>query len=274
MSNIALVDWLKEATGQLAEICVVADLEARLLASEVLSLTTAQLLTQPDRKLSEDEQARLELVLDRRLAREPMAYILGRREFADFELLVDSRVLIPRPETEMILEYAVAIIRDDKISTVHEIGTGSGALAIGMARAIPNLRVIASDISPDALAVARANVEHFGLAGQIELVEADLASHITSPTELVVANLPYLPVGLAIEPELGFEPDMALWSGEDGLEHYRQLLTTTSAQRFVLELGPRQYEPLQDWLLTHAPAYQISPIVAAGVIVGIDIATS
>ena len=274
MTNPTLSSWLAAARVRLAFVGEAAEIEARMLAGEVLNMSPSQVLAWPDLELNTAQAEQLEILLARRVAREPMAYILGHKEFADFELAIDARVLIPRPETEAILEHAVAIIRENKITTVHEIGTGSGALAIGMAKAVPNLRVIGSDISPDALAVARANVARLGLADRVELIAADMGSHITQPAELVVANLPYLPTALPVEPELGFEPDVALWSGEDGLEHYRQLLTNTSSQRFVLELGATQYEPLRDWLLAHAPTYQISPIVAAGDIVAIDIITS
>ena len=271
MLKPTLRDWIAKATEALAGVSDVPALEARVLARMVLGMNETELITRSSEELASDKIQRLEAVLARRMAHEPMAYILGQKEFADFSVAVDSRVLIPRPETEAILEYAIGVAAKNKIATIYEIGTGSGVLAIGLARALPGTKIIASDISAEALEVARRNIAAAGVSDRIELVQADLASHAGSPVELIVANLPYLPLGLPVAPELGFEPAIALWSGTDGLEHYKRLLSHDSGRQLILELGASQYELLLNWLKGTKPAWQIEPIVSAGQIIGAHI---
>lgn len=270
MTNPTLSSWLAQARAALAFAGSAANLEARLIARAVLQLTDAQLITNANMLLTSEQVRDCEALLARRIGREPMAYLLGRKQFLDFELTVDPRVLIPRPETEAVVEMAAQIARTEKIAGIYEVGTGSGAIAIGLARALPDVPIIASDISPDALELAKLNLGVLNLGKRITLKQANLSEHIIHPEYLVVANLPYLPDGLNVEPELQFEPAVALWSGADGLDHYKQLLAQAPNRRFVLELGADQYEPLRQWILQSLGAWQIGPIVYADQVVGLE----
>ena len=184
----------------------------------------------------------------RRVAREPVAYILGRRGFRRIELAVDRRVLVPRPETELLVEIALGLSQG---AAVHEVGTGSGAVALALLDERPDLRVTASDLSPDAVAVARANARRLGLP--LEPVVADGLP--PGDYDLVVANLPYVRDdewnGLA--PEITrHEPRGALTSGDDGLDAIRALVEQApSGTRLALEHGAEQGEEVRE-LLTEA----------------------
>lgn len=246
-------------------------LDAELLVCHALGWERTTLLTRLDETLTEEVIHHLNKLLDRRMANEPLAYILGYKDFADFRVKVSPDVLIPRPETEAILNKAIELTnsllslqgdhesdREDNL-VVYEIGTGSGAIAIGLARALPRVHVVASDISERALAVARENIDAFGLGGRVEILQSDLGDHI-SHASLLVANLPYLPTGLSVSAEVKKEPSIALWSGTDGLDHYRKLLSTTSFDTAVIELGADQYSLLKEWMDSSLQGYEITPI--------------
>jgi release factor glutamine methyltransferase len=176
----------------------------------------------------------------RRVRREPVAYILGRKAFRRLELFVDRRVLIPRPESEILVEAAVEL----RPRTVLDVGTGSGALALSLADELPEARVTAIDTSMDALRVAEANVDRLGLADRVAVVSAGIASLPAGPFDLVVANLPYVSEaeweGLA--PEIReYEPREALVAGPTGLEAIESLLEATARVEprpaIALEIG-------------------------------------
>jgi release factor glutamine methyltransferase len=165
----------------------------------------------------------------RRVAREPVAYILGRRGFRRLELAVDPRVLIPRPETEHVVEAALELPRGAR---VVDIGTGSGAIALALADERPDLRVVGTDISPDALAVARANGARLGL--DVEWLNGDLLEPVTGPVDAVVSNPPYVREGERLAPEITrYEPDVALYAGDEGLDVYRRLAPVVQDVPFV-----------------------------------------
>jgi release factor glutamine methyltransferase len=157
----------------------------------------------------------------RRLRREPVAYILGRKGFRDLELEVDRRVLIPRPETELLVELAVEL----EPSSVLDVGTGSGAIALAVAGELPNCEATATDTSPGALEVARANAERLGLADRVRFLQGTLPEG--ESFDLVLANLPYVAERdwPALQPEVTqWEPRDALLAGPDGLDAYRDLI--------------------------------------------------
>ena len=250
-------DWLTQATAALAN-SPTPRLDAEVILGNVLGKNRTELVIDTA-SITGPQLKKLGEHLKRRAQGEPVAYIVGHKEFMGLDILVGPAVLIPRPESESIVRAATELVVQNNIPLVHEVGTGSGALAIGLARLAPTVKIIASDISPDAIEVARRNVVAHGLSDRIQLLESDLADHVMS-AELVVANLPYLPLGLEVSPELSHEPSVALWSGPDGLDHYRRLLTKSKAKYFVIEIGENQYGPLLAWIHNNLPNAKTSKI--------------
>ena len=203
-----------------------ARLDAELLAAHAFGMSRIELYAHFDRPLAAAELASYRDLVSRRQAGEPVAYLLGHKEFWSLDLLVDSRVLIPRPDTETLVEEALDRITGPG-ARIADVGTGSGALALALAKAQPEAQVFATDISPDALAVARTNAERLGLA--VTFLQGDLAQPLLSAGrfDLMVANLPYIPSadidGLAAD--VRSEPRLALDGGADGLALVRRLVT-------------------------------------------------
>jgi release factor glutamine methyltransferase len=196
-------------------------LDAEILLCEATGWDRTELALDPDRGVPPHEGRRFAEMVRRRLRREPVAYILGRRGFRHIELAVDRRVLIPRPETELLVELALEL----RPRRVLDVGTGSGAVALAIAGELPGCKVTATDTSPAALEVARANAERLGLADRVELVAGTLPP--STEFDLVVANLPYVSEAEwgALEPEVTeWEPGEALLAGTDGLDAIRDLL--------------------------------------------------
>jgi release factor glutamine methyltransferase len=223
--------------------CDTPRLDAEVLIADALGADRAVLHASPDRAITGAQARVIGERVRRRVAREPVAYILGRRGFRRIELLVDSRVLIPRPETELLVEVALELPLGAR---VHDVGTGSGAVALALLDERPDLVVSASDASSAAVEVARANAARLGLA-----LEASVGSGLPAGAsfDLVVANLPYVREdewdGLA--PEIrSYEPREALVSGEDGLDAIRALVAgAPSGTRLALEHAPRQAEAVR-----------------------------
>jgi release factor glutamine methyltransferase len=207
---------LAQAAAALAAAgCETPRLDAEVLLAEAVEVDRLTLLARNGTELSERQSRRFDALVARRARREPVAYILGRRAFRDLELAVDSRVLVPRPETELLVETALELPRGAR---VLDVGTGSGAVALALKHERPDLDVAGSDVSPDALAVARANGERLGLA--VAWRRADLLSGAGGPWDAVVANPPYVAAAdlRALAPEIvRHEPRAALEAGEDGL---------------------------------------------------------
>ncbi|HEX6753566.1 MAG TPA: peptide chain release factor N(5)-glutamine methyltransferase [Solirubrobacterales bacterium] len=215
-------------------------LDAELLLCEATGWDRARLAVNPDEEIPPTAARRFGEMVRRRLRREPVAYILGRRGFRHVELAVDPRVLIPRPETELLVELALEMAP----RRVLDIGTGSGAIALAVAGELPECEVVATDTSSAALEVARANAERLGLAGRIELVEGALPD--SGEFDLVLANLPYVSEAEwgDLEPEVTeWEPREALLAGPDGLDAIRALLDVRPVTRcLALEVGKGQAE--------------------------------
>ena len=191
-----------------------ARLDAELLLAEATGFSRARLASRPEEGVEPAAARAFGAMVRRRVRREPVAYILGRRGFRRLELAVDARVLIPRPETELLVEVALEL----RPATVLELGTGSGAVTLAVADELEGVSMVATDTSLDALAVAKANAQRLGLGGAVELVHGSVPAG--RRFDLVLANLPYVAeaemTGLA--PELGFEPREALVAGPTGLE--------------------------------------------------------
>lgn len=206
-----------------------ARLDAEVLLAHVLSLPRARLIARSADPLPEEAARRYRDLVLRRVEGEPVAYLVGERAFYDVNLIVDRRVLIPRPETEMLVDEALRWCRQagQRCRRIADVGTGSGALAITLARHLPNARVWAVDRSVGALAVAARNIERYGLAGRVIPVCGDLLAPLAGPLDLIVANLPYVPGERLPHLDVGvrdYEPREALDGGPDGLDVIRRFL--------------------------------------------------
>jgi release factor glutamine methyltransferase len=207
-----------------------AYLDAELLLAEAAGLSRVQILTL-GHKPDEQAVARFEEMVGQRAARMPLAYILGRREFYSIELKINSSVLIPRPETETLVTAALDFVAAREQLRILDIGTGSGAIAIALALRALSAQIVATDISPAALAVARSNADSFGADGRIDFILADCWSPIGSAAALgrfdvIVSNPPYIADAEldVLEPEVRlYEPRVALTAGPDGLAFYRRI---------------------------------------------------
>ncbi len=218
--------------SRLPPISDCTDSEARTLLKYGAGLDWTQVLAHPERRLSDDSAERVEGMLMRRLAGEPLAYVVGWLEFCGLDLAVDWRALIPRPETELMAELVRRIysLADDAPGIAIDLGTGSGCLALALAHWFPECTVIASDVSPTALSLARENLAHAQLR-TVRLVAGDCLAPFRGQFDLVVANLPYVPE--ARLPELPHEiskqePSTALDGGADGLSVYRRVFAEVS----------------------------------------------
>ena len=201
-----------------------APLEAEVLLRDTLKKSRAELYLALDDDLSAEQRTAFWTRLARRLDGEPTAYILGCREFYGRDFVVDASVLVPRPETELLVEEAVDIARTHRLSVIAEVGTGCGAVAITLALELPRARVYAIDISSSALEVARGNSRKHGVAGRVCLLAGDLLDALPEPVEMVVANLPYVRESdLPRTGPVSREPRLALDGGADGLDKIRRL---------------------------------------------------
>jgi release factor glutamine methyltransferase len=216
-------------------------LDAELMLSEATGLDRAQLVAEPEAGVGAPAARTFGAMVRRRIEREPVAYILGRKGFRHLELDVDSRVLIPRPETELLVELALEL----RPRAVLDVGTGSGAVALAIADELPEAAVVATDTSLDALAVAQTNRDRLGFGERVRLSYGSLEP---GAFELVLANLPYVSEGewQGLAPEIrGFEPREALVAGPSGLEAIELLLADLSLapdrpSAVALELGAGQ----------------------------------
>jgi len=223
---------LRAATAQLDAAGVDAPATtARLLLAESLGKPKEWVLAHATAPLDQPAEQHFQDLLARVVAREPLAYVLGRRAFYGLDFIVDHRVLIPRPETEMLVDLALSELRKrgGAMSTwaALDVGTGSGAVAVAIASHAPRARVLATDISAEALAVARLNAQRHSVAERVTFVRADLLAGIAGLPPVVIANLPYVTRAEieGLPPEIqGHEPRVALDGGEDGLALVRRLL--------------------------------------------------
>ncbi len=203
-------------------------LDAQLMLARALGLDRVQLYLNYDRPLNSDELAAFKTLLKRRLDGEPVAYLLGRRSFWTLELAVGPGVLIPRPETETLVEAALDRLAESASVSLLELGVGSGAISLALASERPALAVVATDVSAEALAVAESNAETLGLAGRIEFLEGDLFESVPGRKfDMIVMNPPYVAEAEYRELDrqiVEFEPAIALLAGADGLEVIRRLV--------------------------------------------------
>lgn len=232
-----------------------ARLEAEVLYAEAAVLTRAGVLARGNEEPAEDALATFEVTLARRLQHEPLAYILGRREFYGLTFEIHPGVLIPRPDTETLVDATLAAVREHpsarRLVRVADVGTGSGAVALAVAKHAPTAKVWAIDQSTEALAIAGANRHRFGLMSQVVLLAGDMLDPLTERLDVITANLPYIPTadidGLAPEVRQ-WEPRGALDGGADGLDAFTALAQQVGEHcaggphAVLLEVGAGQAE--------------------------------
>ncbi|MFH1169585.1 MAG: peptide chain release factor N(5)-glutamine methyltransferase [Chloroflexota bacterium] len=238
-----------------------APLEAELLLRHVLGASRVQLYLDLDSPLGCEQEAELFRLVERRQKGEPSAYITGRREFYGLDFYVCPDVLIPRPESELLVEKAINLAQNGKITSVADIGTGCGAIAVSLAMNLPGAIIYAVDISAPALEVARANCRRHGVSDRVRLLAGDLLSPLPGPVDLIVANLPY--VRQSELPPAGFEPLLALDGGPDGLAAIFRLCHQAAAGLspggdLLLEVGQGQAGTVAACLGSLFPQAQIS----------------
>ena len=224
-------------------------LDAEVLLMRFLRMARVQLCMQPERELSEEEAAGFARWVERRSLGEPVAYILGDKEFWSLRFEVNREVLIPRPETECLIEEVLRFYRPPGEGLrVLDIGTGSGAIGVVLARELPAARVVATDISPGALAVARRNALSQGVAGRMEFFQGDLFAAVSGDLDIICSNPPYIPEGVYDLLPVGirnFEPPGALIASPDGVAFHRKIIREGAHRlkaggRIFLEIGEGQ----------------------------------
>ncbi len=267
-TRISLNQVLREATARLREAGIQsAELEAVWLLERALHLTSSGFIVDRDRILHPKECAAAEALINRRVTREPLQYILGTQEFCGLEFEVDSRVLIPRPESELLVQQAVQSLDLDLAVTIADIGTGSGCLAVSLAKALPAATIYALDLSEPALQVARRNVGRHTLEDRIVCLRGDLfmpLGHLglMGKVDIIVSNPPYVTEAewSQLQPEVrAFEPRSALHGGQDGTHVHRRLLEEawrylTPGGLLLMEMGWRQSATVYD-LVVRAGRY-------------------
>jgi release factor glutamine methyltransferase len=248
---------LTQALQQSAHILSVngiddSHIEARILLGHITKLSPVQIHTLTEQALSQEQERALHELVERRLRREPTAYIINRREFYGIDFYVDSRVLIPRPETELLVDTALKLFRNGTCLpsplVIADIGTGCGAIAISLALNLPRSKIYATDSSRSALEVAGLNCEHHKVTRQVTLLQGNLLEPIPETIDLIVANLPYIKSSELdnLSPEItSFEPRTAIDGGKNGLKCIHRLLEQTEGKInrrgcLLLEIGQNQ----------------------------------
>lgn len=245
-------------------------LEAELLLSHVLDLSKTEIHTKLDEKLSLKQSRELDSLIQRRLNHEPIAYIMGHKEFFGLEFYVTPDTLIPRPETELLVEKALEIAKERSLQggLIADIGTGCGAIAISLAVCLTNIEVYGIDISPTALEVAASNSKKHHVSNRIDLIEGDLLEPLPQPVDIILANLPY--ISDCRMRELSddirvFEPHVALSGGPDGIYEIRRLLDQAGEKlcaggALLLEISSEQKATVTSLALKYFPEAAVEVI--------------
>jgi release factor glutamine methyltransferase len=245
-------------------------LDAELLLAHVLEVNRAAILTRPDRRLTPKQLTRFRYLVDRRAAREPLAYIVGHREFYGLDFVVNPAGLIPRPETELLVEFALLLGRrlaqeQPSPLRIADVGAGSGAIAVALAVHLPGATVYAVDESAAALAVTAENARRHHVAERVHLLQGDLLAPLPGAVHLLTANLPYVTSEEweRLPPEIhDHEPRAALDGGPDGLALIGQLLSVAGACLYpggaiLLEIGASQGAAATDLACRHFPRAEV-----------------
>jgi release factor glutamine methyltransferase len=223
-------DLLEITIARLEPLSDTPQLDAQVLISHIIQKGRAWVVAHPEYHVGEEKQDQLNHALIKLEAGDPLPYVLGKWEFFGLEFDITKDVLIPRPETELLVEKAIAWLQaSPERRAIADVGTGSGVIATSIATHIPDIHILATDLSPAALQAAKRNAKKFNVQDQIEFIECDLLPHssfIIQPSsfDLICANLPYIPTKTLHKlPIFGREPTLALDGGADGLDIYRRL---------------------------------------------------
>ena len=247
-----------------------ARVEAEVMVMDVMRMPRRAIFAEQESQVSAAQQAALDAIIERRLTREPLAYILNYREFYGVNLLVNPGTLIPRPETETMVEHALFMAlmgMESRELVIADIGAGSGAIAVNLAIHLPAARIYATDAYDDALDVAAYNIRMHNVADRVTLLKGDLLAPLPEPVDVIAANLPYLPTARipTLQPEVQWEPATALDGGPDGLSHIRRLLEQAGAGGrikphgvILLEMDPEQFDAAQSIAAAIFPAAEIT----------------
>lgn len=256
---------LKQTLNRAREILAAGNiedchLESELLLRQVLKIGRVQLYIDLDNELTQPQVAAFGRLIKRRLSGEPSAYICRRRQFYGYDFYVDSRVLIPRPESELLVDKAISLAQKYRAPVIADIGTGCGAIAISLALKLPQAKIYATDISAPALKVARLNCRQHGLTRRIHLLQGDLLKPLPEAADIIVANLPY--VKQTEIDEAGFEPLLALDGGGEGTDTLRRLCHQAAdklnpGSSLLLEIGQGQEAAVRELLKSLLPAARV-----------------
>lgn len=269
-TDITIQQARRKATGTLRDAGIdTAALDARVLMGYILDVSRTELLLRDPDPISPGDLKRYSALVDQRSTGVPIAYLVGHREFMGLQFATAPGVLVPRPDTEPLVEWGLGWLESHTEATVVDIGTGSGAIAIATAAYAPstwNGRMIATDVSEEALTIARSNADALlpsAKHARLEFALGSLAGPLSGPIDLVLTNLPYLtPEQIAGNPDLRHEPSLALDGGEDGLDFVRlviddlpRILAPNGAAGF--EIDPAQSAEVQNLLRTALPHHHV-----------------
>jgi release factor glutamine methyltransferase len=263
---LTLQEALAAARARLVAAGISADeatVDADFFACRVLGWDRARLLTELRGAVPAALEPAFGAWVDRRAAHEPSAYIVGIREFWGLELAVTPDVLIPRPCTELVVEEAIALLDGHADWRVAEIGTGSGCISVSVAHSVPDVRIVATDVSPAALAVARGNAAEFGVGDRVRFVETSYLDSLSGPFDLILANPPYVKTGdeRGLSRAVRHEPNVALFGGETGLRDLDGVLNAAAATLapggwLVMEFGYGQEADVRSLVETR-PGFEV-----------------
>lgn len=236
-----------------------AALEGEILLRHVLDIDRAALFAHLDTEITPIQIDTLNQLVKRRCQGEPSAYITGHKEFFGLDFVVNQNVLIPRPETELLVEKAVELCQQHSLATAVDIGTGSGAIAVSLAVNLPGMALYASDVSAKALKTAALNAARHNAAGRITFLEGNLLEPLPAAVDIIVSNLPYVKKA---DLNAGYEPVLALDGGEDGLDLIRILCRQAGKKLknhgyLLLEIGQGQGKAVKDMFVKRFPASSV-----------------
>ncbi len=240
-----------------------APLTAEVLLRHTLNFNRVQLYQAMENKLNPTQEKTFQSLIERHICGEPVAYITGHKEFYGLDFYVDSRALIPRPETELLIEKSLKLVKNKAITTIADIGTGCGTVAITLALKLPKAKIYATDISAISLELAFTNCQHHKVLDRIRLLEGDMLESLPEPVDLIAANLPYVrEAEIAASRSLSYEPRLALDGGTDGLDKIRRFCSQLKGKlnphgTILLEIGQGQSEVVTSLLYSGLPSCHI-----------------